>query len=176
MWYSASAEDRQVAARIGGLNVYATAAELRAWRRTRAERLTLTVITVTACWTVAPLAFLIPPHFESTIAALLLGLYFGRRAWVGEWQVSEMRGSCPGYEQEITLKRGTMLYLPHTLHCAGCRVELWLELEPAPEVSPEMRNAARQKAEQRRVPLAGRPLTTWSPAGSDWRDRPPSRD
>jgi hypothetical protein len=172
MWYSRTDDAQPVPARIGGLGVYATAAELHAWRRSRGERVTLTIITVAGCWTIAPLAFFIPPHFESVIVALLLGLYFGRRAWVGEWQISDMGGTCPRCEHAIGLKRGTMLYLPHTLHCGGCKAELWLELEPAPEVPPEIRSAARRQARDRAVPLAGRLLTTWSPAGSDWRDRP----
>jgi hypothetical protein len=174
MWSFNPDKARQVPSRIGSLGVYATPALLLATRRTRGERLTLTVGTVAACWTIAPLAFLIPPHFESTIAALLLGLYFGRRAWVGEWQVAEMSGTCPRCDEPIALKPATMLYLPHSLRCGGCRHELWLELEAAPEVPREVREAARVKAAEDPLPrqLSGRPLTTWSPAGSDWRDRP----
>jgi hypothetical protein len=170
----ATREARAVPARIGGLGVYATSVELRAVQRTRAERLTLTALTLGGCWLIAPLAFLIPPHFESSVAAFLLSLYFGRRAWVGEWQVEVMRGSCPRCEQPLTLKRGTMLYLPHTLHCGACRGELWLELEPAPEVDAALREAARRKVVEEGSAtgeLGGRPPLTWSPAASDWRDR-----
>jgi hypothetical protein len=173
MWRIGSDNPRPVPGRVGGLGVYATPAELRATRRTRGERALLTVLTVAACWTIAPLAIFIPPHFESVIVALILGLYFGRRAWVGEWQIDSMSGTCPRCAHRLALKRGTMLYLPHTLHCGGCSAELWLELEAAPDVPAEVREAARLQAEaESRVPLSGRPLTTWSPAGSDWRDRP----
>lgn len=168
------AEATIVAARIGGLGVYATAVELRAVQRTRAERLTLTVCTLGGCWMIAPLAFLIPPHFESTLVAFALSLYFGRRAWVGEWQVASMRGTCPRCGAEIALKPKTMLYLPHTLHCAGCGAELWLELGEAPVVDAALREAARIRATQPVTPaheLGGRPPLTWSPAQSDWRDR-----
>jgi hypothetical protein len=85
-----------------------------------------------------------------------------------------MRGSCPRCEQPLTLKRGTMLYLPHTLHCGACRGELWLELEPAPEVDAALREAARRKVVEEGSAtgeLGGRPPLTWSPAASDWRDR-----
>jgi hypothetical protein len=160
---------RQVAARIGGLGVYATPARLRAWQRTRSERVTLTAMTLVGSWLLAPLAFLIPPHLESGVIAILLGLYFSRRAWVGEWRVDEMAGSCPACDAAIEVKSGTMLYLPHTLYCGGCRAELWLELEPAPEVPAEMRAAARQRlGEVRRQELSARPPKTWSPASSDW--------
>lgn len=173
MWIFTNELPRPVPARIGSLGVYATAAELSATQRTRSERLLQTVLTVIACWTVAPLAAFIPPHFESVIVALLLGVYFGRRAWVGEWQVAAMAGSCPRCDAAIALKPGTMLYLPHTITCTACRGELWLELEAAPEVEPSVRDAAREQAAQPPPgPVEGRPLRTWSPAGSDWRDRP----
>jgi hypothetical protein len=169
-----SAKAREVPARIGGLGVYATPVQLRAHQRTRGERLTLTVVTLLGCWTIAPLAFLIPPHFESTVVAFALSLYFGRRAWVGEWQIDTMAGTCPRCGAAITLKHGSMLYLPHTLHCGGCRGELWLELEPAPVVDAALRESARLKVLEESRPaqeLGGRPPLTWSPAASDWRDR-----
>jgi hypothetical protein len=167
-------EARDVAARVGGLGVYATGAELRAARRTRAERLTRTALTLAGCWLLAPLAFLIPPHFESSVVAFVLSLYLGRRAWVGEWQVESMRGACPRCDAELTLKRGTVLFLPHTLHCGSCRGELWLELDAAPVIEPALREEARAKIMESPPPpheLGGRPPLTWSPAASDWRDR-----
>ncbi|HSJ25064.1 MAG TPA: hypothetical protein VK929_10370 [Longimicrobiales bacterium] len=164
-----------IPARIGALRLHATPAELRATRRTSAERLTRTVLTVAGCWVVAPLAALIPPHFEAFILALLLGLYFGRRAWVGEWQVISMDGTCPRCDGTVSIRAGTMLYLPHTLHCGSCRTELWLELEPAPDVSPEVRAAAREQLlTPAPEPPGQRQLGTWSPASSSWRDRPRS--
>jgi hypothetical protein len=165
-----------VPARIGGVGVYATSAALVATHRTRGERAVLAVATVAGCWLLAPLAFLIPPYIEPGLAAMLLGLYFGRRAWVGEWRVVSLGGVCPRCDVAIPVKPGTMLYLPHTLHCRACRAEVWLEMEPAAEVAPEVRAAAReQAAAPSSRPVGGRPLTTWSPAGSDWRDRPRRR-
>ncbi|CAN5871005.1 hypothetical protein BH23GEM9_BH23GEM9_28640 [soil metagenome] len=163
---------REVAARIGALGVYATAAELRATQRTRSERLTLTLLTLVGSWILAPLAFLIPPHLESGAIAFLAGIYFARRAWVGEWQVASMSGACPRCDGALTIKSGTMLYLPHTLHCPGCSVELWLELGSAPEIDDVMRQSAREQLGERPGhELGGRPPLTWSPAASDWRDR-----
>jgi hypothetical protein len=160
---------QQVAARIGGLGVYATPVDLRALQRTRGERAALTGMTLVGSWLVAPFALLIPPHFESGVVAFLLGLYFARRAWVGEWRVDRMAGSCPRCDAVMTLKSGTMLYLPHTLHCGSCRTELWLELEPAPDVPLELRLEARERlAADRRQELSARPPKTWSPASSDW--------
>lgn len=163
-----------VPARIGGLGVYATPAQLRAHRRTRAERATLTALTLAGCWIVAPFAALIPPHFESFVAAFALSLYFGRRAWVGEWQVEQMSGCCPRCEAHLSLRPRTMLYLPHSLRCGACSAELWLELGEAPAVEETVRESARQAALEESRPrheLGGRPPLTWSPAASDWRDR-----
>jgi hypothetical protein len=160
---------KAVPARIGGLGVYATPAELRAHQRSRSERVTLTAMTLAACWLAAPLAFLIPPHLESGVLAFLLGLYFARRAWTGEWQVAHLLGSCPRCDAALSLKPGTMLYLPHTLRCGACRAELWLELEPALDVPAELRQQAREALDAvRREELAARPPKTWSPASSDW--------
>jgi hypothetical protein len=173
MWESSAADARQVPARTGGLGVYATPADVLALRRTRGERAVLTGMTLAGSWLLAPLAFLIPPYFESGAIAIVLGLYFARRAWVGEWRALRMEGVCPRCDHALSLKPGTMLYLPHTLHCRGCRAELWLELEPAPEVAPEIRLEARRRLEPKpREELAARPPATWSPAASNWRDRP----
>lgn len=166
-------DDASIPARIGALRLHATPAELRATRRTPAERLTRAVLTVAGCWIAAPVAALIPPHFEAFILALLLGLYFGRRAWIGEWQVTAMHGTCPRCDGNVSIRAGTMLYLPHTLHCSSCRTELWLELDAAPEVPPQVRAAAREQlSAPAPAPPGQRRLGTWSPAASSWRDRP----
>jgi hypothetical protein len=159
-------------ARIGSLALYATPAVLRAHFRSDAERVVRTALVLLASWLVAPLAFLVPPHAEPPVVVLLAGLYFARRAWVGQWVVEEMRGSCPRCSAAIELKHGTVLYLPHSLTCGACRVECWLEVGLAPEVEEAVRLEAieRTRAEPR-APLGGRPPLTWSPAASDWRDR-----
>jgi hypothetical protein len=161
--------ERRVDARLGALGVYATAVELRAIQRTRGERAALTALTLAGGLLLAPLAFLIPPHLESGAIAFLLALYFARRAWVGEWHTVSMAGPCPRCDATVRLKPGTVLYLPHTLHCDGCRAELWLEIEAAPDVPTDLRQQARQDAElKRRQELSARPPKTWSPASSDW--------
>jgi hypothetical protein len=166
-------EDAEVVtARVGAVGLHATDAQLRAWRNSRSERLVSSVLTLACWWAAAPLALLIPPHLEPAAVVAGLGLYFGRRAWRREWVVSTMRGNCPRCDAEISVRRGTVLHLPHTLHCGGCRTELWLELEAAPEVPPEVRAAAKRQEREIRPAPARRPLGTWSPAASDWRDRP----
>lgn len=163
-------------ARIGAAGVYATPAVLDAHRRSKSERFTRAAFTLTGCWLVAPLAFMIPPYLESGLIAMLAGLYFARRSWVGEWVAVRLHGTCPRCDAEITLREGTVLYLPHTLHCGACRAECWLELEPAIVVDDAVRRAAIEQArvlrgERPSSELGGRPPKTWSPASSDWRDR-----
>jgi hypothetical protein len=74
----------------------------------------------------------------------------------------------------LALKRGTVLYLPHSITCSDCRSELWLETGAAPVVEEALRRAAIERAAFRPAvdgELGGRPPQTWSPAASDWRDR-----
>jgi hypothetical protein len=163
----------QVAARIGGIGVYATVADLVAFQRTRAERVMRTVLTLAGTCLAMPIGFLIPPHAEPAALVFLLGLYFTRKAWVAEWEVVHMRGSCARCEAPLELKRGTVLYIPHTITCAACKAEIWLETGAAPPVDESLRRAAIDQATwpQPAGELGGRPLPTWSPASSDWRDR-----
>lgn len=165
----------EVTARIGGLGVYATPARLIAWRRHRPERLIRTGLTFGATLIGAPLGFLIPPHFEPAVAVFLFGLYFTRRAWVGEWQAAALDATCARCDAPLSVRRGTVLFLPHSFTCSACRAELWLELGEAPAVAEADRCAAQQRARAASAPsegLGGRPPLTWSPAASDWRDRP----
>ena len=163
----------RVAARVGGAGVYATPAELVALHRTRSERAMRTILTFAAVCIATPFGFLIPPHLEPAAVVFLAGLYFIRRAWVAEWEVVHMSGTCSRCDMPIELKRGTVLYIPHTLTCPDCRAELWLDIGEAPAVDDSLRRAAMERASQPPVvsELGGRPPQTWSPAASDWRDR-----
>lgn len=159
-------------ARIGSVGVYATPADLVAQRRTRAERFARTVLTLLLSWISAPLAFLIPPHVEPVFVVLLIGVYFARRAWVGEWELARLSATCPRCGTPLTLKPGSVLYLPHSLTCGTCKAECWLELGEAPVVDEAIRQDAQRRTEERQSGgLGGRPPLTWSPAASDWRDR-----
>jgi hypothetical protein len=113
-----------VAARVGGLGVYATAATLTAWRRLPAERAVRTGLTFVGVLVATPLGLLVPPHLEPAALVFIIGLYFTRRAWVGEWQADELDASCPHCDAALHVKRAAMLYLPHTLTCPACRSEL----------------------------------------------------
>lgn len=163
----------QVPARIGSTGVYATPADLVAWHRTRSERAMRTILTFAGVCLATPLGFLIPPHLEPAALVFVIGLYFVRRAWVAEWEVVHMHGVCARCDAAIELKRGTVLYIPHTITCARCRAELWLDLGDAPVVEETLRRAAIDRLTQPPAAgeLGGRPPQTWSPAASDWRDR-----
>lgn len=163
----------QVAARIGSTGMYATPTEMVAYRRTLSDRAMRTLLTFAGACLAAPFGFLIPPHLEPAALIFLLGLYFTRRAWVAEWEVVRMSGTCARCEASIELTRGTVLYIPHTITCAHCRAELWLEVGEAPVVTEVLRRSAIDSAAAKPVisELSGRPPRTWSPAASEWRDR-----
>jgi hypothetical protein len=164
----------QVPARIGSTGVYATPAHLIAYQRTRSERAMRTILTFAGVCLATPVGFLIPPHLEPAALVFVIGLYFTRRAWVAEWEVVEMSGTCARCDSSLELKRGTVLYIPHTITCSHCRAELWLDIGAAPAVDESLRRAA---IEQAATPppsvggLGGKPRQTWSPAASSWRDR-----
>jgi hypothetical protein len=164
-----------VVARIGALGVYATSAQLVAWRRHRPERVIRTALTFGAALLVTPFGFFIPPHLEPAAVVFLTGLYFTRRAWIGEWQAVSITANCPRCDAPVSVRRGTVLFLPHTLTCSACKAEVWLELGEAPDVAESDRRSAQERA---RAPLetdpdaVHRPPLTWSPAASNWRDRP----
>ena len=159
-------------AQIGSVAVYATAADLVAYQRTRSERLMRTLLTLVGSWLAVPVAFLIPPHLETAVLVFFIGLYFARRAWVGEWEVVSLSGVCPRCRKPLTLSRGSVLYLPHSLKCRACHGECWLELGVAPVVDDTMRQQAMERLQGGpRAALDGQPPLTWSPAASDWRDR-----
>lgn len=163
----------QVQSRMGGVGVYATPADLVAFMRTRSERFMRTLLTFAATLIATPLGFLIPPHAEPAFLVFVLGLYFTRRAWVAQWEVVHMRGTCPRCSASLELKQGTVLFLPHSMRCGACRGEVWLELGAAAQVDESLRQEAIAKLSlpAQKTELGGRPLSTWSPAASDWRDR-----
>lgn len=162
----------RVPARIGGLGVYATPAVLVAYQRTRAERTMRAGYTLLATLVVSPLFFVIPPHFEWSAAAFVVGLWFVRRAWLGEWVVERVEGTCARCTAPVAVKPGTVLVLPHTIRCDACGAEGWLETGVAPDVEPALREEARARVQAKpSAELGGRPPQTWSPAASDWRDR-----
>lgn len=168
----------RVVSRIGGVGVYATPADMTAFLRTRSERVMRTLLTFAGTCLAAPLGFLIPPHLEPAVVVFVLGLYFTRRAWVAEWEVVHMSGTCSRCEAPLSLKRGTVLYLPHSIRCGSCHAELWLEVGAAPVVEEALRRGAIAKMTEKHVAgeLDGRPPQTWSPAASNWRDRRRSGD
>lgn len=163
----------RVPARLGATGVYATPADLVAYRRTHSERATRMFLTFVGVCLATPLGFLIPPHLEPAGLVFVIGLYFTRRAWIAEWETVSMSGVCPRCDAPLQLKPGTVLYIPHTIHCTSCRSELWLDAGEAPEVEETLRREAIAKAVARPAAseLGGRPPQTWSTAASNWRDR-----
>jgi len=160
---------RPVPARVGALGLYATNAQLLAVHRSQSERLLRAGLTLLAGLLVTPIAFLIPPHFEWSGAAIIVSLWFARQAWVGEWVVENFHALCPRCAAEMTIKHDTLLVLPHSITCQACKTECWVEQGEAAIVDEALRQDALQKV-LNPAELGGRPPLTWSPAASNWRD------
>lgn len=78
----------------------------------------------------APAVALLPPHVPWAVAALGTGFYLARRGWKEEFTVAAFEGSCPRCDAELDLPSGSRLRFPHSLHCAGCRHEPVLKVDP----------------------------------------------
>jgi hypothetical protein len=169
-----SNDARPVPARVGALGLYATSAQLLAVHRSQSERLLRGGLTLLAGVLAAPIAFLIPPHFEWSIVTLVITLWFARQAWVGEWVVEKFSAPCPRCATNLSIRHGTLLVLPYSITCHGCRTECWVEQGEAAIVDEAMRQEALQKV-LKPAELGGRPPLTWSPAASNWRDYKPEK-
>lgn len=95
-----------------------------------AVRLTRTLISLALCWGIAPVVFLIPPHFEWALAAVLAGIYYARKNWTAEYVVKFFEGTCPSCGSTLDLEPGTTIRFPHGLTCFECHHEPFLRAEP----------------------------------------------
>lgn len=91
--------------------------------RPRVVRLTRTLIALALGWGIAPVVFLIPPHVEWALAALVAGVYYARKNWKAEYIVKTFEGRCPSCRSGLELESGTLIRFPHGLTCYECHHE-----------------------------------------------------
>jgi hypothetical protein len=89
-------------------------------KRRRAVRAGLIVA---AALVLMPVVFVVPPHFLWPLVALVAGLYFARKVWVGEYVVRSFEGACPRCGEALTLEPGTRIRSRERIECYGCHRE-----------------------------------------------------
>lgn len=89
------------------------------------------MVTLGLCWALAPLVFFIPPHIPWALAAFLAGIFLAYRQWAGEYRVHGFQGTCPRCGNELTLKPGATITVPHKLNCFQCHHEPVLQVDRA---------------------------------------------
>jgi hypothetical protein len=63
--------------------------------------------------------------FDPFVASFpfVIGLGFVYRAWNARYRVNSFRGHCPRCENELTIRPGSKIDLPHPLVCYSCHHE-----------------------------------------------------
>lgn len=83
----------------------------------------------------ALVAFLIPPHGESLMFTVSLGIYLIYREATARWIVHAFEGACPRCARPIEMKPRARLSGRRTLPCFGCHFDIELDVaRRAPEV------------------------------------------
>ena len=152
-------------------------ARLEARPRSAVRRgLTAVTALVIGC-TLAPVAILMPPHFDPAVITVLVGAYMARVYWQGRYIARSFVGTCPRCGHPLRLRSGTLLRVPHPVHCRHCRDTARLAPGPADDaaggritrggqpLSPEEARAADAAWRRRRSKLSP---SSWSPASGDW--------
>lgn len=71
--------------------------------------------------TAGTLAFTFDPFVASF--PFVLGASFVYKSWKGRFRVEEFQAACPRCEEELLLKPGSRIDIPHPLVCYGCHHE-----------------------------------------------------
>jgi hypothetical protein len=162
---TASNTPEPLEARLSLFGFVATPVTLSVTPRTRAERVTRSILSMVAAIIFAPIVFLIPPHAEWVLITIAAGIYWARKNWIAEYVVASFEGVCPRCYTAIKVKSGTTLRFPHAVVCYQCHQHPVLEAGGAPPIDDTRREDSTQP-----VPGATerRPVRIWSPAGSNW--------
>ncbi len=160
-----------------------TPAHIEATPRSRLRRALTAAAALIAGCTIAPVMILMPPHFDPAVITILVGAYLARVYWQGRYNARAFTGVCPRCRRPLRLRRGTLLRVPHPLHCRHCRDTARLLPGPADDaaagrttpgghvLTPEEARAADLAWRRRR---AGLSHSAWSPASGDWAPAPPA--
>lgn len=99
--------------------------------RPRSQRFTRAMLSLAGCWCAAPVVAILPPHFPWLLGAFGAGIYFAWTNWRGSYEVRRLQASCPSCGQELTVRPGARIDLPHKLACFACHHEPLLEVDGA---------------------------------------------
>lgn len=108
-----------------------TEARLRVEPRARGTRRTRAALILGGSLALAPVAFLVPPHFLWPLLVLAAGAYFARREWTDAYIVHEFEGACPRCGEPLEVEPGTRIRERPRVECYGCHREPELILEEA---------------------------------------------
>ena len=110
-----------------------TEARLHVEPRPKGARRTRAVLILATTVALAPVAFLVPPHFLWPLLFLAAGAYFAHREWTGEYIVHTFEGRCPRCGEALEVASGTRVRGRQRIECYGCHRE--------PEMIVEERSA-----------------------------------
>ncbi|MGK7312794.1 MAG: hypothetical protein ACN0LA_11205 [Candidatus Longimicrobiales bacterium M2_2A_002] len=99
--------------------------------RPKATRTTRAAVILVMTLVLAPIAFLVPPHFLWPLVVLAVGAYFAYREWTGEYIVHGFEGACPRCGEPLEIEPGTRVRGRQRVECYGCHREPELVLEEA---------------------------------------------
>ena len=108
-----------------------TEARLAVEPRPRSMRSTRAAVILAMTLVLAPVAFLVPPHFLWPFVVLAVGAYFAYREWTGEYIVHDFDGACPRCGEPLEIDPGTRVRGRQRVECYGCHREPELVLDEA---------------------------------------------
>ena len=106
-----------------------TEARLTVEPRPRRTRSTRAAVILATTLVLAPVAFLVPPHFLWPLVVLAVGAYFAYREWTGEYIVHDFDGACPRCGEPLEIEAGTRVRGRQRVECYGCHREPELVLD-----------------------------------------------
>lgn len=119
-----------------------TEARLRVEPRPTGTRRTRAALILAMTLALAPVTFLIPPHFLWPLVVLAAGAYFAHREWTGEYIVHDLDGACPRCGEPLEVEPGTRIRGRQRVECYGCHREPELVLGEARGAGPGTGTAA----------------------------------
>lgn len=102
-------------------------AEVRMESRPRWVRLLRAGLVAALVPPLALAAFLIPPHGESLMFTLSLGLYLVYREATARWIVHRFEGACPRCAKPIEMKPRARLSGRRSMPCFGCHFDVQID-------------------------------------------------